>query len=855
MLGFRFWLVGAFLVSTAAVAAIDVRTSITDVGHESNFQAIGSFTLAVKGDDFPSASYDRPNYIRFKISEANGWAVTVVDLRDDVDTSFDVPINLALRLDGSDFVLNPDLPEDAVQLVRLIKGEREGWIRINYPSGRWLKNGISGAAPNGDNPILFSVGIRGESSVEPGGSTDSGGNEYSDTGQLAGTVLYADYRNTPSFEEGDRDRLDFIAFDALSRDVEEGDLPLPGANLSVGFSDDNNVARGVSGIACLETHTDPVRFDAPPSQIGLSRFNLTNLRTYSFEIPDFYITNTSDFNWQAGTWFRIREPVDPWQTVPFGEEPAVRWRESEVRVITAGGAEWEVRPTYDSQSRFNGYEIHLRSGVFAMFETIQIKGMVLETYTSFRKRSFSLKTEAYYVNRTVTDGALVYFGALQTRVADLSEATVSQHRLLLPYTAYDRADWQFQGFVTNPSAAPVNLKVLFYDRNGILLRVHPKVVLEPHSQMRFRIEDLFGDVAGTVLAWVEVLSEEPLLAGGLIEDKNKQFLDVFPPIQEVGSMMRGLHLPAQTDIWETRAYLLDVDLENETDFYLDTPTGHSDPIRGLYFPGGTVVLKDPDFQKEEGRLPWFQISATEPSASGRLFFFAKDMQDQLTSIPLSYEDSRLWTFNHLGNSNQGWWNALVMLNPGTLPSSVTVNGYGADGVLIVDQTVSLAAGEKWAGLVETLLNYQGEIPLARLVLRSDRNIAAFLLMGNTGQEVMTSIPGNTGKQKNHILPFLGQGQDRWSGVALHNDSDSPSEVSLTFYKDNGLASEPFDMTIEPHGKRVFTFSELGIADGSYAWAKISASQKHLSVIGLMGGPNPGQLATLIAAPADEQEAW
>lgn len=158
----------SLMIISVQLFAIDVGTSVASVSHEARYQAVGSFTLTISSDDFANASQSTPIYIRFGLNQSNGWGRTRVDLHS--ESGYEDPINIAIHPVGAT-VVNPTLPADAVQLVRMIEGERFGWLKITHSSSTWVLDGGGGAAPSSTLSVAMSLGIVGEVSGNLQGST------------------------------------------------------------------------------------------------------------------------------------------------------------------------------------------------------------------------------------------------------------------------------------------------------------------------------------------------------------------------------------------------------------------------------------------------------------------------------------------------------------------------------------------------------------------------------------------------------------------------------------------------------------------------------------------------------------
>ena len=580
--------------------AIDVGTSISNVSHEGNRQLIGSFTLTLEDDDFKNASELNPIYIRFRLNEAKGWAKTLVDLRAGATASVNRPINLAIRPD-SNSTLNPNIPVTAVQLVRLIKGESAGWIRITHSSSEWIQTDTGTSPPTRFEQVSFGIGLLGVNSVRSGSSTPTGGNEDADTGLLADTLLLADYRDTPNFNNGDLDYLSFISFDSTTLGVENGDAVVSGSDLGIGFSNDGTVARGVNTFPCFEYHFEEDDYTGPPHNIGISRINLSDFRTYLADVPPVYFSNSSDFDWETTSRLYLTKPgYDPTPLVQGQKLKTLELDQGEtcllpedVTVTTSVAAQWTVNKIFD-EDQFVGYEFILEEGVFPIFGWLKVSGLRLQTTDYFVHKPLKLTAHGFYKGEGVTVDELGKLGPLTKTTVEM-EPSLAPFRKAVPYTGYDETTWDFSVHLTNPNPTPTRFTALFINPSSLLLQILGSQVLPAHGKRSLSIVEFFGDVNKPKLSWIYVVSDQPLAVTGVIGDQDKMELDILSGVGELSNTLFGSHIPQDTVSWETRAYLISSDPDTDASFFLKKPGEEEERIRRLRIPGSTAVLDEDDF--------------------------------------------------------------------------------------------------------------------------------------------------------------------------------------------------------------------------------------------------------------------
>ncbi|CAM2006807.1 hypothetical protein [Acanthopleuribacter pedis] len=838
---------------TLSLPAIDISTQISLVSHEQDHQLLGSFSLKLSNDAFSDASPNEPLYVRFRTLHSQGWSHTLVDMRPETG---DAPINLAVFPVNQSTQINPNLNPDAVQLVRLIKGEREGWIRINRSSSTWVAADVIGVAPSPDRPVAFSLGLRGSQSVRNNANTVTRGNERADLHYLADTSLFANYRDTSSFRVGTLERLDFIAVDSRTFGVEIGQGVLLGGSLSVSFSDDVVVARGAAYVPCFEFHNVEDSFDTTVVERTVNRFDLIRARTFGLQVPALYLTNSSDFVWEEGTRLFVTLPEFSGRAYADGDPQSITrldttrefvWQATDLQVTSSGSSQWRVEKIMWNENVFAGYELILESGEYDVFETLTLTGMIMELDDDFRNESIRLAAHAVYTNQIVTQGELAHLGPLTHTLFELAPGEDNFHRQVLSYTAYDEPEWLFEGHVVNPHDQSVDVTMLFYNRHGILLGVLPAQPLAAHAKNVFDVASLFGDAAADVLSWVEVLSRERVGVAAVIENTDGTTLDVYPGVSDSRDTLYGAHLPANLESWRTKAAVVANNLAEESSFFLELPGQGETRLPGFFFPGGTAILDDQYFVNNEVRSPWFRLNAVSAEGgNGLLFFSRSDHLAQLVSTPLDLQPTREWRFDHLGQWQNAWWNGLVVTNPGENSVPILVNLYNAEGDKIEDFPLVLAPGEKSAELLANHLNGVLLEPYHRMDVIADEPILSFLLMGQDGKPVATRVRGNLEGSRGKLLP-IAFGADRakpgYTGLALINPFALETEIEITPYTAAGEARPTVSVSIPRFSKSINLLETL-LGDDREVTHLHMKGTRSFTAFGLVGSRDNQQLATV-----------
>lgn len=849
MLKFRFLILWPlFWGMGLSLWAINLRTTIPDVSHEGSHEIIGICTLDIDGDEFAQASPQNPVYIRFGLQFSKGWSKTLVDLRAGAPEAVNAPINLAIY-PGSGFSLNPSIPVTAFQMVRLIRGERHGWLRVTSSSSNWVMEGVGLTSPSPVHKVLVTIGIKGSLSVQSGGSTTSGGNERADSGVLATTLLCADYQNTPNFGAGDLEIIDFLSLDATTQGVEDGDFVFIGSNLAIGFSNDVSIARGADYFPCFEYHFKADDIESAPHGIQVNRSLLVDLHEYWAAVPPVFFTNSSDFEWQAGSRFLLTIPgFDHSRLVAGLSYPGNFWppfpstlpRDTDVQIQASNGEVWQVNKIVLEETLI-GYELRLSSGNFPVDATIQVSGIGLMAGEEFEDHPLVFDVSGFFVNDVISQGELLQLGPLYRKTAILERGEANLFRMAVPFTAYDRQDWEFLAQVVNPHDEPVKLTALLYNRHGILLRLIREDALAPHASMAVSIRDSFGDLATRVLSWIEFLSDRPLSAVGIIEAQNHDVLDIFPGVDAFQSKLYGAHIPENPAVWQSTAYILSSDPSVDTAFFLKLPGEDASPITSIIFPGGTAVLKDADFEGSAGRSTWLQVDASEPTGAGLLLYSRRDNQPQLASIHMNAAPQKIWAFPHVGNPAGGWWNGLAVLNPNDTPNSIRVRGYDARRNLLATAAVVLPPLSRRVDTLQSLLPFSAANPISQIELEADEGVVSFLFLGQLERSLLTAVPGNLPSSTSLLLPYLPDA-DKWVGIALINERGVSVNATLTPYMGSGEPGPDVALSIPAGEKALLLLSDYYNQPSQYShlWINASLELRAYAITGNMDS----QLATI-----------
>ncbi len=844
----------ALVLASSFALAIEVGTSVASVAHEGSHETVGSITLTLADNDLVAASFETPIYIRLALNQFRGWSETMVDMRP--GSNLDVPINVAIYpKDGA--VLNPALPVDAVQIVRLIEGEPFAWLKVTSSSSFWTLISGTPAPPASNRKVSMTIGVRGNLSVRDGAHTPSGGNEYATTHELADTRLLANYFNTPGFGNGDLETVDLIAFDQNTRGVENAD-PFPGNNTGIGFTNDYIVARAVNFYPCFEYHFKQGVYDAPPHEVALNNLDLVQRRTYNHTIPAVFLTNSSDFDWEPGSsFFLVHNSYNPDYAINQTSPPS--WYDPQVPVthllsidlqiiVSAGDSTWQVEKLTFAD-RFMGYRFHLVAGRFKPYESLRLEGLKLTTTVSRPEEvPGALELTAWGLYRAQGVNTSTEPRLLPPIPAVTARLSLAQDRpqMVLPYVPWDRPNLEFWAHLSNPHDQPTRYALVIYHSFGLIQRVVGEQILPPHGEVTIPFNQWQEKKQ---MGWVAIYADRPLAAVGEIRDLAGESLDVYAPTRELVDKLYGAHVTADS-AWNTHAYMASGDPTIDPTFTYRTSNNNDDRlVSGFLVPSGTGDLDESDFSLTGARPTWFEVDAGTDTGAGLVLYDTKD-QRMLTTVPMESQPSTEWRYEHVGNEGNGWFNGLVLTNLADEQTQVTLTGYTVDGQTLASATFAIMPYERRVDLLPNLL--QAHTAIARLHVKATQPVLSFMLLGRLEGDRMTAIPGDLTSAKRLELPYLPAASAYWVGLALINRTSSDAIAYLTPLNAAGEAGAEATVVIPAGSKRQFMLSELMPNAGQATHLRITASQP-LDAFALTGSLDNRRLATLPLQPLDGAE--
>ena len=176
--------------------------------------------------------------------------------------------------------------------------------------------------------------------------------------------------------------------------------------------------------------------------------------------------------------------------------------------------------------------------------------------------------------------------------------------------------------------------------------------------------------------------------------------------------------------------------------------------------------------------------------------------DHLEGILLT--DKTVSTIYYPHVESNGWWTGIVAYNPSESPCTITITPYGAQGTGLTPSTRSLAAKEKYVGVVAQL-----GLPAqtAWFKIDSTRPITGFELFSTIDDKQLAAYAGGGGTGAKTGI-FAKIEKDGWTGVAFVNTEAGAASITLTAYNDAGTVVATQALPVGGHTKVVKLAEEI-----------------------------------------------
>jgi hypothetical protein len=344
---------------------------------------------------------------------------------------------------------------------------------------------------------------------------------------------------------------------------------------------------------------------------------------------------------------------------------------------------------------------------------------------------------------------------------------------------------------------------------------------------------------------VNQYSDQPFFSTGILHDPNSESFELIASRERSYAKLIAPHITSQDD-WSTTAYIL-ASGDDSPRFIFSSPGSESQHITAIRYPGATAVYTDEDFVQGSSKLTWFQVNAESSSANGQIFYYKENKNGELTSLPLGTPPDTHWSFDHLGKNENGWWNGLVVNNPGETSSLCTLNLLDSHGELLQTTSLEIEPESRRALLLQDLFKYQDDENQSVLTLESDQPVLAFLLMGMEGKDQLSDVPGNLKSGQKLLLPYMDFSGDSWTGIVIRNMSTHAAGFYFEAFSHQGTMRQSTWIDLPVNSKIVFLPDEYLKDLQNYDFLIIYAT-RDVRGFALMGNQSQTELASLPLTP-------
>ena len=158
-----------------------------------------------------------------------------------------------------------------------------------------------------------------------------------------------------------------------------------------------------------------------------------------------------------------------------------------------------------------------------------------------------------------------------------------------------------------------------------------------------------------------------------------------------------------------------------------------------------------------------------------------------------------------------WGTGIVAYNPADTSSNLVITPYQNDGTALSVQTITLKGKEKYIGTVQDLNLPEGT---AWFSILASSPITGFELFVTKDGNLSGGYTGVNINAAQGVFPKIEK--DGWTGIAFVNIEDTPANVTITAYADNGNEITTEILNLNGHQKIVKMASDLFTQDISTA---------------------------------------
>ncbi|CAM2068373.1 PKD domain-containing protein [Sulfidibacter corallicola] len=380
--------------------------------------------------------------------------------------------------------------------------------------------------------------------------------------------------------------------------------------------------------------------------------------------------------------------------------------------------------------------------------------------------------------------------------------------------------------IVNTTGSSQSLEATGYDAGGNIVK-RVAFELEGNGRTHQTVAQMFEDESGEI-AWVQVDATGDVVGYTRTDSRDEKESYLITGGTKLSSELFIPHIAERVDQWFTRAAVV-----NATD------SNSSAEVRTASEAAQTVVelnVNQPfgkdafDFlDRFGGDLPagkiWAQLNENSASnfltgsevfgtIDGSRISAGLELVDTGGSNPnFTFVPNTLY-FTHIASDVQQFWTGLALVNVGTTQQGVIITGYGEQGNLVGEFSLTLAPGEKIVDLAENMLAEIGSpANIGWLKVVADSDIVGFELFGTHNQKQLAGLEATTDLRDQICFPYYDASNTSFQGISVVNVNNTAVTLAFTLYNDLGEAIQTAQRTLNANQKTVELFSDLLPASG------------------------------------------
>ncbi len=441
----------------------------------------------------------------------------------------------------------------------------------------------------------------------------------------------------------------------------------------------------------------------------------------------------------------------------------------------------------------------------------------ISTSTSFQSTAMSVYT-ADLLNGSNFKETIGYFfykrGILNQNYLSQVE-NKDGFKLYFPYAEENNDKDTYLGLI-NTSEEETTVHIDYIAKEGCLLLKEKEFTLAPGEKYYQKVNPDEIDAQ----FWITVTSDTEIKGYIYYISKDKTESAILNGINKLSNTIYVPHIAPETDYWNTYSSIINGSNEYVSSITVETHEGEETAF--LNSPNAKYSMNYiewyRDFYGQQNIQPeknWLTLKSDKDSLAAYQFFVRKDIK-QLAALNLEISPTQTLYFPHIDVSGNYWWTGIVFENTLNSNEEISVYAYDSEGNLLDTFSIEMQPYEKTVCLVQNLwTNNDRQFPenTAWIKLSSQSEcLIGYQLFGTLPEEgarLLSGINAITSPSKKILFPHIQSDNDFWTGIAIINTSEYPSNITLYAYDNEGnLIDQMVFSDINPNAKEVFLVKNI-----------------------------------------------